>query len=188
MQDLNIKNDIEKVLVSEEELDIITTRLANQITEDYKNSERSLVILTILKGSFVFSADLVRKITLPMEFEFMKVSSYGAGTVSSENLKISLDISRNDLANLDILIIEDIIDSGFTLSNLKNYLVERGAGSVKICTLLDKPSRRKHRINADYVGAEIPDEFVVGYGLDYNEKYRHLKFVGVLSPSVYMDK
>ncbi len=185
MQDLNIKNDIEKILVSEEELDAITTRLAKQITDDYRNSSRNLVILTILKGSFVFSADLVRKITLPMEFEFMKVSSYGGDTISSGNLKISLDLSRDDLADLDILIIEDIIDSGFTLSNLKKYLVEKGAGSVKVCTLLDKPSRRKFPLEADYVGAVIPDEFVVGYGLDYSEKYRHLKFVGVLSPSVY---
>jgi hypoxanthine phosphoribosyltransferase len=115
----------------------------------------------------------------------MKVSSYGSGSVSSGNLKISLDISRSDIADLDILLIEDIIDSGFTLSNLKLYLEEKGAGSVKICTLLDKPSRRKHHITADYTGAVIPDEFVVGYGLDYDEKYRHLKYVGVLDPSVY---
>ena len=188
MQELNLKNDIEKILVSEEEIEAITTRLANQITNDYKYSTRNLVILTILKGSFVFSADLVRKISLPMEFEFMKVSSYGGGTVSSGNLKIALDISRDDLANLDILIVEDIIDSGFTLLNLQKYLTEKGAGSVKICTLLDKPSRRKYPLHADYVGAEIPDEFVVGYGLDYDEKYRHLKYVGILSPSVYSDK
>jgi hypoxanthine phosphoribosyltransferase len=185
MQELNLKNDIEKILVSEEQMDEITTRLAKQITEDYKSSPKKLVILTILKGWFVFSADLVRKISLPMEFEFMKVSSYGAGTVSSGNLNISLDISRKDLTDLDILIIEDIIDSGFTLSNLMAYLKEKGADSVKICTLLDKPSRRKIPLTPDYKGVEIPDEFVVGYGLDYDEKYRHLKFVGVLSPSVY---
>lgn len=182
---MNIEKDIKSILISEEELEEITSRLAKQITEDYKDSKGKLVILTILKGSFVFSADLVRKINLPMEFEFMKVSSYGGGTVSSGNLKISLDISRNDLENLDILIIEDIIDSGFTLSNLKKYLEEKGAGSVKICTLLDKPSRRKFPLKADYVGAEIPDEFVVGYGLDYDEQYRHLRFVGVLAPHVY---
>ena len=182
---MNIEKDIKSVLVSEKELDEITTRLAKEITNDYKNSPRKLLILTILKGSFIFSADLSRKIELPIEFDFMKVSSYGSGSVSSENLKISLDISRSDIADLDILLIEDIIDSGFTLSNLKLYLEEKGAGSVKICTLLDKPSRRKHRITADYTGAVIPDEFVVGYGLDYNEKYRHLKYVGVLDPSVY---
>ena len=182
---MNIEKDIKSILVSEKELDTITTRLAKEITEFYKDSTRDLLILTILKGSFVFSADLVRKIDLPMEFDFMKVSSYGADTVSSGNLKISLDISRDDLGDLDILVIEDIVDSGFTLSNLKAYLSERGAGSVKICTLLDKPSRRKYPLEADFVGAEIPDEFVVGYGLDYNEKYRHLKFVGVLSPDVY---
>ena len=182
---MNIEKDIQSVLVSEEELDKITTRLAKSITEDYKNSTRKLVILTILKGSFVFSADLVRKIELPMEFEFMKVSTYGSDTISSGNLKVSLDISRNDLSELDILIVEDIVDSGFTLSNLKKYLEEKGAGSIKICTLLDKPARRVNPLQADYVGAVIPDEFVVGYGLDYNEKYRHLRFVGVLSPSVY---
>lgn len=179
-------NDIKSILVSEEELEQITTKLAKQITNDYKNSNKKLVILTILKGSFVFSADLVRKIDLPMEFEFMKVSSYGGDTVSSGNLKISLDISRKDLADLDILIIEDIIDSGFTLSNLREYLLERGATSLKICTLLDKPSRRKLPLKADYVGAVIPDEFVVGYGLDYDEKYRHLRYVGVLAPHVYL--
>lgn len=182
---MNIEKDIKSVLVSEKELDEITTRLAKEITNDYKNSPRKLLILTILKGSFIFSADLSRKIELPIEFDFMKVSSYGSGSVSSGNLKISLDISRSDIADLDILIIEDIIDSGFTLSNLKLYLEEKGAGSVKICTLLDKPSRRKHHITADYTGAVIPDEFVVGYGLDYDEKYRHLKYVGVLDPSVY---
>ena len=182
---MNIEKDIQSILVSEEEIEKITTRLAKEITEDYKNSPKKLVILTILKGSFMFSADLVRKIELPMEFEFMKVSSYGSDTVSSGNLKISLDISRNDLKDLDILIIEDIVDSGFTLSNLKKYLEEKGAGSVRVCTFLDKPSRRKFPLKAEYVGAEIPDEFVVGYGLDYNEKYRHLRFVGVLSPSVY---
>ena len=179
-------NDIKSILITEAELDEITTRLAKQITEDYKNSTKKLVILTILKGSFVFSADLVRKIDLPMEFEFMKVSSYGSDTVSSGNLKISLDISRDDLADLDILIIEDIIDSGFTLSNLKEYLKERGAASVKVCALLDKPSRRKLPIKAEYMGTEIPDEFVVGYGLDYDEKYRHLRYVGILSPHVYL--
>lgn len=182
---MNIEKDIKSVLVSEKELDEITTRLAKEITNDYKDSPRKLLILTILKGSFIFSADLSRKIELPIEFDFMKVSSYGSGSVSSGNLKISLDISRSDIADLDILLIEDIIDSGFTLSNLKLYLEEKGAGSVKICTLLDKPSRRKHRITADYTGAVIPDEFVVGYGLDYDEKYRHLKYVGVLDPSVY---
>ena len=182
---MNIEKDIKSVLVSEKELDEITTRLAKEITNDYKNSPRKLLILTVLKGSFIFSADLSRKIELPIEFDFMKVSSYGSGSVSSGNLKISLDISRSDIADLDILLIEDIIDSGFTLSNLKLYLEEKGAGSVKICTLLDKPSRRKHHITADYTGAVIPDEFVVGYGLDYDEKYRHLKYVGVLDPSVY---
>ncbi len=178
-------NDIDSVLVSETELEEITTRLAKKITEDYKDSKRKLLILSILKGSLIFTSDLIRKIDLPLEIDFMKVSSYGSGTISSGNLKISLDLKRDDFTDLDIIIVEDIVDSGRTLSNLKVYLKEKNAGSVKICTLLDKPSRREYPLSADYCGAEIPDKFVVGYGLDYNEKYRHLPFVGVLKPEVY---
>ena len=177
---MNIEKDIKSILVSEEQLDEITTRLAKQITEDYKDLTGKLVILTILKGSFVFSADLVRKIELPMEFEFMKVSTYGNGTVSSGNLKVALDISRDDLNDLNIIIVEDIIDSGYTLSYLTDYLKLRGARSVKTCALLDKPARRKVEFTPDYVGLEIPDEFVVGYGLDYAQKYRNLPYIGVV--------
>ena len=182
-----MEKDIESVLVTTEELDKITTRLAEEITNDYKNSDRKLLILSILKGSLIFTADLIRKIDLPLDIDFMKVSSYGASTISSGQLKISLDLKRDDMTDVDIIIVEDVVDSGRTLCNLKLYLEERGAKSIKICTLLDKPSRREYELIPDYCGAVIPDKFVVGYGLDYDEMYRNLPFVGVLSPKVYMN-
>ena len=184
---MNIEKDVESILVSEEELDRITTRLAKEITEDYKDSPRKLLILSILKGSLIFTSDLIRKIRLPMDIDFMKVSSYGSSTISSGQLKISLDLKRDDMTDVDILVVEDIVDSGRTLCNLKLYLEEKGAGSVKICTLLDKPSRREFDLIPDYCGAVIPDKFVIGYGLDYNEQYRNLPYVGVLRPEVYMN-
>lgn len=184
---MNIEKDVESILVSEEELDRITTRLAREITEDYKNSPRKLLILSILKGSLIFTADLIRKISLPMDIDFMKVSSYGSSTISSGQLKISLDLKRDDMTDVDIIVVEDIVDSGRTLCNLKLYLEERGAGSVKICTLLDKPSRREYELVPDYCGAVIPDKFVIGYGLDYDERYRNLPYVGVLKPEIYMN-
>ena len=184
---MNIEKDVESILVSEEELDRITTRLAEEITEDYKDSPRKLLILSILKGSLIFTSDLIRKIRLPMDIDFMKVSSYGSSTISSGQLKISLDLKRDDMTDVDILVVEDIVDSGRTLCNLKLYLEEKGAGSVKICTLLDKPSRREFDLIPDYCGAVIPDKFVIGYGLDYNEQYRNLPYVGVLRPEVYMN-
>ncbi len=177
--------DIERVLVSEEQIDKITTKIASEITEEYKNSSKKLVLICILKGSLMFCSDLMKKIHIPLEVEFMKVSSYGARSTSSGIINIHLDIKREDMEDVDFIIVEDIIDSGNTLSHLVKYLSERGANSVKTCTLLDKPSRRKVDFTPDYIGAEIPDEFVVGYGLDFNEKYRNLPFVGVLSPSVY---
>lgn len=184
---MNIEKGVESILVSEEELDRITTRLAEEITEDYKNSPRKLLILSILKGSLIFTSDLIRKIKLPMDIDFMKVSSYASSTISSGQLKISLDLKRDDMTDVDILVVEDIVDSGRTLCNLKLYLEEKGAGSVKICTLLDKPSRREFDLTPDYCGAVIPDKFVIGYGLDYDEQYRNLPYVGVLRPEVYMN-
>ena len=174
--------DVERILVSEEEIDKITTRLAKQIDEDYKNSEKRLCIL---KGSIVFMGDLMKKIKLPVEIDCMKVSSYGRGTNSTGSVNIHLDLVRPDLPDCDILVIEDIVDSGITLSYLVKYLIGKGAHSVKTCTLLDKPSRRKVEFVPDYCGVEIPDEFVIGYGLDYDERYRALPYVGVLKPSVY---
>ena len=163
---MNIEKDVESILVSTEELDRITTRLADEITRDYQNSRRKLLILSILKGSLIFTSDLIRKINLPLDIDFMKVSSYGSSTISSGQLKISLDLKRDDMTDVDIVIVEDIVDSGRTLCNLKLYLAEKGAGSIKVCTLLDKPSRREYELEPDYCGAVIPDKFVIGYGLD----------------------
>ena len=178
-------HDIDYILVSEKEIELIVSRIAADIDRDYKDSDKKLLLLCILKGSVVFMGDLMKKIRRPVEIDFMKVSSYGAGTSTSGRVNIMLDLYRNDLNDVDIIIVEDIIDSGKTLSYLCEYLMLKGANSVRTCTMLDKPSRRQVDFNADYVGREIPDAFVVGYGLDYDEKYRTLPFVGVLKPEVY---
>lgn len=175
---------IERVLVSEEEIDAITDKIAADIDRDYQNCKR-LLLLCILKGSVVFMGDLMKKISIPVEIDFMKVSSYKDGTTSSGRINIILDLHRKDLSECDIIIVEDIIDSGRTLSYLVDYLRLGGAHSVKTCTLLDKPSRREVDFTPDYHGMEIPDEFVVGYGLDYAEKFRALPYIGVLKPEVY---
>ena len=180
-----MNKDVKSILITEEELAKINRELGEKITADYKNSDKPLVVVVILKGSLVFTADLVRNIDMPMEIEFMKVSSYGAGTKTSGEIKVHVDLMRDDLENLNILIVEDIVDSGRTLSRLTQLLRNRNANSVKTCTLLDKPSRREVPFAPDYCGATIPDEFVVGYGLDYDEKYRNLPYVGVLDPKVY---
>ncbi len=180
-----MREDIESILVSEEEIAELTDRLAAQITADYKASDKKLVLICILKGSLMFTCELMKKIPLPLEVDFMKVSSYGAKTVSSGCINIHLDIKRDDFENVDFLIIEDIVDSGRTLSHLVRYFAERGAGSVKTCTLLDKPERRTVEFTPDYCGKIIPDKFAVGFGLDYNEKYRNLPYIGVLKPQVY---
>ena len=181
----NIMDDVSKILVSEAEIDQLVTRIAKQIDEDYSGDDKNLVLVCILKGSIVFMGDLMKKITVPVEIDCMKVSSYGSGTESTGQIHISLDLIRPDIDKCDLLIIEDIIDSGVTLSHLTKYLKLKGAKSVKTCTLLDKPSRRKVDFTPDYCGVEIPDEFVIGYGLDYAEKYRALPFVGILKPEVY---
>ena len=177
--------DIGKILLSQEELDHITTRLAGEIDDAYRASSGRLVLVCILKGSIMFMSDLMKKLTVPVEIDCMRVASYGAGTTSSGTVNIILDLIRPDLPECDLLIIEDIIDSGNTLAYLTKYLAAKGAKSVRTCTMLDKPSRRTAPYTPDFVGMEIPDEFVVGYGLDYAEKYRALPYVGVLKPSVY---
>jgi len=181
-------SDIAKILISAEEIDEATTRIAAEIDRDYKDHDGRLVLVCILKGSIVFMGDLMKKIKTPVEIDCMRVSSYGAGTTTSGTINIHLDLLRPDLPECDLLIVEDIIDSGVTLSYLTKYLLGKGARSVRTVTLLDKPSRRKIDFVPDYRGFEIPDEFVIGYGLDYDEKYRALPFVGVLDPSVYADK
>ena len=180
-------NDVERVLIDEQELDAINTKIAAAIDRDYADTSRKLVLVCILKGSVVFMADLMKKIHRQVEIDFMRVSSYGSSTESSGRIKILLDLIRSDLASCDVLIVEDIIDSGKTLSYLVEYLKLNGAHSVKTCTLLDKPSRRQVEFVPDYVGKEIPDEFVIGYGLDYAERYRTLPYVGILKRSVYAE-
>ena len=178
-------NDCAYTLVSEQEIAAICDRLAAEITDTYKDSNRRLVMVVILKGSMPFAAELMKRLPLPLELEFMKVSSYGAGTKTSGEIKISLDLKRDDLQDIDLLVVEDIIDSGRTLSRLTQLLKNRNAHSVRTCTLLDKPSRREVEFVPDFCGATIPDEFVIGFGLDYDEKYRNLPFVGVLKREVY---
>ena len=185
MSKATFDQDVERILVTAEEIDSITTRIAEEIDRDYADKDGKLVLLCILKGSVVFMGDLMKKIHRPVEIDFMKVSSYGAGTTSTGRIKIHLDLNRSDISECNILIVEDIIDSGKTLSYLSEYLHLNGAKSVRTCTLLDKPSRREVDFASDYVGKTIPDEFVVGYGLDYQEKYRALPYVGVLKRSVY---
>ena len=176
--------DIERILVSAEEIDEITTRVAAEIDRDIEGCGEKVIMLGILKGSVVFMSDLMKKVKTPVEIDFMKVASY-SGTESTGRIEIILDLNRSDLSDATVIIVEDIIDSGRTLAYLTDYLRLNGAKSVKTCTLLDKPSRRKVEFVPDYVGREIPDEFVIGYGLDYDEKYRTLPYVGVLSRRVY---
>lgn len=182
---MNFKdNIIDRVLISEDEINNICNRLAKQISEDYK--DKKLYLICVLKGSLPFTADLMKRITCDCILDFMSVSSYnGTQTTGFVNIRKDLD---TDVTGCDVLIVEDILETGITLSRVKDILLSRGVNSVKICTLLDKPNNRKVDINADYVGTEIPDEFVIGYGLDYNEKYRNLPFVGVLSSKIYANK
>ncbi len=180
-----LDNDIEKVLISPEEIDRVTTKIAAEIDRDYRDSKKRLLLLCILKGSVVFMGDLMKKLTIPVEIDFMKVSSYNKGTKSTGRINIILDLHRDDLSSCDVIVVEDIIDSGKTLAYLTEYLSLGGANSVKTCTLLDKPSRREVDFTPDYAGIEIPDEFVVGYGLDYAEQYRALPYIGILKPEVY---
>ena len=179
---------IKTILVSEEEINEITTRLAAEINRDYAGETKNLVIVSVLKGAMPFTTDIMKKLEVVCEIECVRVSSYGSGTESSGKINMLLDFDREDMSECDFLIVEDIVDSGNTLSYLVKYLQGKGARSVRTCTLLDKPSRRKVEFVPDYVGLEIPDEFVIGYGLDYDEKYRALPYVGVLKPSVYLGK
>ncbi len=180
-----MNKNVERILVSEDEIKEITMRLGAEITADFKDSSKPLVVIVILKGSMIFASDLVRQIDLPLQIEFMKVSSYGAGTKNSGEIKIHLDLNREHLEDYDLLIIEDIVDSGRTLSRLTQLLRNRNANNVKTCTLLDKPSRREVEFIPDYCGRVIDDEFVIGYGLDYDEDYRNLPYVGILRREVY---
>ena len=175
-------NDMEKVLLSADEIQEKVKELGAQISKDYEG--KNLMLISILKGSIVFMSDLMRAITIHCKIDFMAVSSYGSSTKTSGVVRILKDLDI-PLENYDVLIVEDILDSGMTLDYITKILNERHPKSIKICTLLDKPSRRKIDIKADYVGFLVPDEFVVGYGLDYDECYRNVPFVGVLRPEIY---
>ena len=177
-----MENDIKEVYFSAEEIDKIVKKLGKQISEDYK--DKKLLLVSILKGSVIFMADLMRSIDIPCRIDFMSVSSYGSGVKTSGIVKIQKDLDLN-LEGYDVLIVEDILDSGKTLYYVRNMLRTRNPASIKICTLFDKPDRREADIHADYSGSLVPDEFIVGYGLDYDEKYRNLPYIGVLKPEIY---
>ena len=174
--------DVEQVLYTEEELRRRVKEVGAQITADYYG--RQPLLISVLRGSYIFMADLTRAISLDLTVDFMVVSSYGAGTVSSGQVEIKKDLS-DSIEGRDLIIVEDILDSGNTLYYLMDVLKARKPASIRLCTLMDKPDRRTKPITADYVGFTIPDAFIVGYGLDYDEKYRNLPYVGVLKPSVY---
>ena len=177
-----MRQDIKEVLVCEEQLAQKVAQLGKQISKDY--AAKNLLLISVLKGSVVFMSDLMRAIDIPCRIDFLSVSSYGSGTKTSGVVKITKDLDI-PLKGYDILVVEDILDSGMTLSYIWELLQARDPASIRLCTLFDKPSRRKVDIKADYVGFEVPDEFIVGYGLDYDEKYRNLPYVGILKPEVY---
>ena len=178
-------NDLDGILYTKEQLAEAVKKLGQQITKDYQGKKP--VMICILKGASVFFVDLIREIDLPLESDFMVVSSYGASTKSSGEVKLVKDLDRS-INGRDVIVVEDIVDSGMTLSFLKRILLDRGAASLRIATLLDKPARRRVELEVDYSCYEIPDAFVVGYGLDYNETYRNLPDVGVLSPRIYANE
>ncbi len=177
-----MKDDIGEVLFSEEKIASIVRNMGRQISEDYVG--KNLFMVSVLKGSLVFMADLMRAVTIPCSIDFLSVSSYGNGTASSGEVRILKDLDCS-LEGKDLLIVEDILDSGMPLSFLLKTLSARNPASIRLCTFLDKPERRRVDIRPDYVGAEVPDKFIVGYGLDYAEKYRNLPYIGVLKPEVY---
>ena len=183
--DYNLLDDVAEVLISEEQLNERTKELAAQIVQDYQDID-DLLLICVLKGAFVFLADLSRELNRPHSLDFMGVSSYGAGTVSSGAVRIVMDL-KEDIAGRHVLIVEDIIDSGHTLEYLLRSLHARSPASIRICSLLSKPSRREVDVPFDYVGFEIPDEFVVGYGLDFGEIYRNLPFIAILKPEAFAD-
>lgn len=173
---------IEKILFSEEQIAEKVKEIGAQISKDFEG--KNPLIISVLRGSFVFMADLVRAVTIPCEVDFLSVSSYGSGTVSSGEVKIVKDF-EDSIAGRHVIVVEDILDSGRTLSYLMNTLRARGVESLSLCTFLDKPERRVVPVEVDYCGFQVPDEFIVGYGLDYDQKYRNLPFVGILKPEVY---
>ena len=177
-----LEKDIQEILFTEGQLKKRVDEIARQIEADYVGKE--IMLISVLRGSFIFMADLCRAIRLPCTLDFMSVSSYGTGTTSSGQVQITKDLSE-DITGRHVIVVEDILDSGNTLSYLLNILEHRHPASVRLCTLLDKPERRTKPVDLHYRGFTIPDAFVVGYGLDYAEKYRNLPYIGILKPEVY---
>lgn len=177
-----MQDDLACILYSEEQLNEIVKNLGARISEEYK--DKNLLMVSVLKGSIMFMADLMRYVTVPCAIDFLSVSSYGNGATTSGEVRVLKDLDAS-LDGKDLLIVEDILDSGVTLSYLKNMLAARNPASIRICTLLDKPERRKAPIYADFIGTQVPDSFIVGYGLDYAEKYRNLPYIAILKPEIY---
>ncbi len=183
--DLKVHPDCERILFSEEEISAKVAEIGRRISSDYAGKE--VLMIGILKGAMIFLADLVREITVPVQYDFMAVSSYGASSKSSGEVRILKDLEYG-VEGRHIIVVEDIVDTGLTLNYLAENLKSRDPASVKICTLLDKPSRRIEPVEIDYNGFVIPDEFVVGYGLDYSDRYRNFPNIMVLSPKIYMNE
>ncbi|MGD9567994.1 MAG: hypoxanthine phosphoribosyltransferase [Sedimentibacter sp.] len=177
-----MNKDIREILIAEDVLQSKVAELGAKITEDYKDKE--LLLVCVLKGAVIFVSDLMRKINRPLDIDFMAISSYGTNTQSSGVVRIIKDLNTS-IENRHVLIVEDIIDSGLTLSYLVENLKTRGPASVEICTILDKPDRRAIDLEIKYTGFQVPDEFVVGYGLDYAEKYRNLPYIAILKEEIY---
>ena len=182
MEKMNLHPDISEILLSQEQLELRVAQIGADITRDFAG--RAPLFVGVLKGCFVFMADLMRHVDLPCAIDFMAVSSYGSGTKTTGAVKIIKDLNQ-DIEGRDIILVEDILDSGVTLNYLTEYLSVRKPATITIATLMDKPSRRKAPVYARYSGFEIPDAFVVGYGLDYDERYRNLPYIGILKESVY---
>lgn len=184
MNQFTAQQDLEKVLITQQRIEDAVEKMGRRIAADYAG--KAPVFVCILKGAVIFFSDLLRHVDLPVTTDFMAISSYGNSTKTSGVVRILKDLDR-DVLGKDVLVVEDIVDSGLTLSYIKKVLIERGANSVRLATLLDKPERRKVDLKVDYACFEIPNEFVVGYGLDYQERYRNLPFVGVLHPRFYLE-
>lgn len=181
---MSIYSDVKSVLVSKEELEKRISEIGAEITKEYEGKD--LLMVCILRGSAIFFADLVRKIDIPVKLDFMAISSYGAGSRSSGEVRMIKDLNTK-IEGMNVIIVEDIIDSGYTIKYLKNLLLQRNPASLKICTLLDKPERREVEIEGDYVGFKIPNAFVIGYGLDYNENYRNIPEVCIIDERAIKD-
>lgn len=177
-----MNNDLQKILIDKEKLQNRIVELGQEISNDYRGKD--LLVICVLKGAVLFMADLVQNIDIPLEMDFMAVSSYGNSTHSSGVVRIIKDLDAS-IENKDLLIVEDIVDSGLTLSYLMDLLKSRGIKSIKVCSLLEKPENKISKVNVDYIGFQVPDEFVVGYGLDYAQKYRNLPYIGVLKEEIY---